>query len=103
MKIISINEKEVQITGAKIERVGMYLQDTTPGTLVEHEGRRIKIGKLLTSYTPEAGDAIGSSFIPAPVCVYKYRELKNQPKNKICGVEVDENGVETLESMGLEE
>ena len=76
MKIVSINEKEIQVTGVKYASIEGLLTDTTPGTIVKHEGKRIKIGKLVTSYRPEAGETIGSTFSPALVSVYRYRLLK---------------------------
>ena len=76
MKIVSINEKEIQVTGVKFARIAGMLTDTTPGTVVKHEGRRIKIGRLVTSYLPEAGETIGSTFSPEAVSVYSYRLLK---------------------------
>lgn len=76
MKIVAINEKEIQITGVKFARIEGLLTDTTPGTIVKHEGKRIKIGRLVTSYRPEAGETIGATFSPELVSVYRYRLLK---------------------------
>lgn len=76
MKIVSINEKEVHVTGVKYTRIEGLLTDTTPGTIVKHEGKRIKIGKLVTSYRAEAGETLGGTFSPVAVSVYRYRALK---------------------------
>lgn len=76
MKIVSITEKEIHVTDVKYATIEGLLTDTTPGTIVKHGGRRIKIGRLVTSYRPEAGDAIGGTFSPDAVSVYKYRPLK---------------------------
>lgn len=77
MKIVAINEKEIQITGVKYaNNAEGLLTDTTPGTIVTTGGKRIKIGKLVTSYRQEAGETIGATFSPALVSVYRYRLLK---------------------------
>lgn len=76
MKIVFINEKEIQVTGVKYARIQGLITDTTPGTIVKHEGKRIKIGKLVTSYRPDACETIGSTFRPEAVSVYRYRLLK---------------------------
>ena len=76
MKIVSITEKEIHVTGVKYVRIYGMLTDTTPGTIVKHEGRRIKIGRLITSYRPEAGETVGATFSPEAVSVYSYRLLK---------------------------
>lgn len=76
MKIISITEKEVHVTGVKFANIGGLLTDTTPGMIVKHEGRRIKIGKLVTSYRPEAGETLCATLSPEAVSVYRYRRLK---------------------------
>ena len=76
MKIVSINEKEIHITDIKYAHIDGMLTDTTPGMIVKHEGKRIKVGKLVTSYRPEAGETIGSTFSPEAVSVYSYRLLK---------------------------
>ena len=76
MKIVAINEKEIQITGVKFARIEGLLTDTTPGTIVTTGGKRIKIGRLVTSYRPEAGETIGATFSPEAVSVYRYRLLK---------------------------
>ena len=76
MKIVSINEKEIQVTGVKYDRIEGLLTDTTPGMIVKHEGKCIKIGKLVTSYRPEAGETVGATLSPDAVSVYSYRLLK---------------------------
>ena len=76
MKIVSITEKEIHVTGVIYRTVEGLLTDTTPGTIVKHDGKRVKIGRLVTSYRPEAGETVGSTFSPAAVSVYKYRTLK---------------------------
>ena len=76
MKIVSITEKEIHVTGVKYSQIDSLLTDTTPGMIVKHEGKRIKVGKLVTSYRPEAGETIGSTFSPEAVSVYRYRLLK---------------------------
>ena len=76
MKIVSITEKELHVTGINYRTIEGLLTDTTPGTIVKHEGKRIKIGRLVTSYRPEAGETIGATFSPEAVSVYSYRSLK---------------------------
>ena len=77
MKIVFVNEKEIQITGVKYANNSEgLLTDTTPGTIVTHGGKRIKIGRLVTSYRPDAGETIGATFSPEAVSVYRYRLLK---------------------------
>ena len=76
MKIVSITEKELHVTGIKYAHIDGMLTDTTPGTIVKHEGKRIKVGKLVTSYRPEAGETVGATFSPEAVSVYRYRLLK---------------------------
>ena len=76
MKIVSITEKEIHVTGVKFAHIEGLLTDTTPGMIVKHEGRRIKIGRLVTSYRPEAGETVGATFSPEAVSVYSYRLLK---------------------------
>ena len=76
MKIVSITEKEIHVTGVKFAHIEGLLTDTTPGMIVKHEGRGIKSGRLVTSYRPEAGETVGATFSPEAVSVYSYRLLK---------------------------